>query len=232
MSLPESRAAIGTLFWRRLRSARSSARTATGVAQRVGPATREPSSPKVIQRHACFPSRDSSTRVERAGDRYRSGVSSLEDWGSAIELRPQRSEILRGTLDGLADRSGRPDSNRRPQRPKRCALTKLRYAPNRSILAPKSRLSWSGAIERGRVPGPRLVPTGRGSAAFARVKSGRPKMSRTSNRLSSSLGVTGRHPHFRPPSAVRGSQPASPDIRRRYDRVPAPGLRCRVTPST
>ena len=42
-----------------------------------------------------------------------------------IELLPQGADFTSGGW------SGRPDSNRRPQRPKRCALTKLRYAPRK-----------------------------------------------------------------------------------------------------
>gem|GEM_PF-3629531 len=42
-------------------------------------------------------------------------MTGLEGQGSTIELLPHLSE--------------RPDSNRRPQRPERCALTKLRHSP-------------------------------------------------------------------------------------------------------
>ena len=48
----------------------------------------------------------------RDGDRTR--IAGLEGQSSTIELLPH---------------SERPDSNRRPQRPERCALTKLRHSP-------------------------------------------------------------------------------------------------------
>ena len=52
-------------------------------------------------------------------------MASLEGWSSAIELHPRALE----RLPIVRRQSGWSDSNRRPQRPKRCALTKLRYSP-------------------------------------------------------------------------------------------------------
>src|SRR5580704_15551203 len=45
----------------------------------------------------------------------------------------------------VVDRSGRPDSNRGPQAPKACALTRLRYAP--CLSAPSVRQSAEQALE-------------------------------------------------------------------------------------
>jgi hypothetical protein len=53
-------------------------------------------------------------------------MTSLEGWSSAIELHPRATT----RLPSICRQSGWSDSNRRPQRPKRCALTKLRYSPN------------------------------------------------------------------------------------------------------
>ena len=50
-----------------------------------------------------------------AEDGNRTRIAGLEGQSSTIELLPHLSE--------------RPDSNRRPQRPERCALTKLRHSP-------------------------------------------------------------------------------------------------------
>jgi hypothetical protein len=50
-----------------------------------------------------------------ARDGNRTRITGLEGQGSTVELLPQ---------------SERPDSNRRPQRPERCALTKLRHSPS------------------------------------------------------------------------------------------------------
>ena len=41
---------------------------------------------------------------------------------------------------GMAKESGRADLNRRPQRPERCALTGLRYAPSTFILYTRCQL--------------------------------------------------------------------------------------------
>src|SRR5688500_11550493 len=53
---------------------------------------------------------------------------------------------LRGIQNGsgetpLPNRSGREDLNLRPQRPERCALTGLRYSPDRSKIPQPARIS-------------------------------------------------------------------------------------------
>ena len=59
------------------------------------------------------------------------------------------ARLLRGLPSGdttAKTTSGRPDSNRGPQAPKACALTRLRYAPTvTASLEPVSALALSGA---------------------------------------------------------------------------------------
>src|SRR5439155_16292024 len=76
--------------------------------------------------------------------------------------------MKRGTKEGW---SGRPDLNRRPQRPERCALNQLRYSPTHTLLyrergnrGTREREEWQSggrAVKRSR----HLVKRGRGSAA-------------------------------------------------------------------
>ncbi len=80
-------------------------------------------------------------------------MTTLCTWAKgALDNCPQVPVIPKvGLTSTFSGWSGRRDSNPRPQRPERCALTKLRYFPVRESLVDRNH-HWPGG-EAGIVPG-------------------------------------------------------------------------------
>jgi hypothetical protein len=109
-----------------------------------------------------------------AGARYRARCRARRSRTQRARRNPEEGGgFATALLPGLLWWSGRRDSNPRPQRPERCALTKLRYFPMPALACAANRSRSGLAVDRGPCSGAGWLRVPSGASGAGRVSRAR-----------------------------------------------------------